>query len=486
MASFPTSVKSFSAKQNGNLLYAVTVNDLQDEVAAIETAILTGTHIVGGFLSCVAGESLAVRDLVYVHPNEANKINPPGRTAGRVYRVTNTDVYYRFLRNPEALIAGFVVTGSNAAGGVVVQTEGRVTGFTGLTVGAIYYALDTAGAIGTESALVWGARKIPVGIAISTTELFVNPNTGAAFASGFVGPATYGYAMGGHSGAVVATTDRITFSTSGTAASTVSNLTTIRAYAAGVSDTSTYGYAMGGYSSAYVATTDRITFSTSVTAASTVSNLSVARGYAAGVSDGVTYGYAMGGYTGADFTTTDRITFSTSTTAASTVSNLSVARDSSAGVSDGVTYGYAMGGYTGGVVATTDRITFSTSVTAASTVSNLSQARYGAAGVSDGVTYGYAMGGYTGARVTTTDRITFSTSVTAASTVSNLSVARDYAAGVSDGTTYGYAMGGRSSSGAALATTDRITFSTSTTAASTVSNLSGIRYSAAGVSDGAV
>ena len=98
--------------------------------------------------------------------------------------------------------------------------------------------------------------------------------------------AVFGYAMGGDTNAVVSTTDRITFSTSATAASTVSNLSSARGYAAGVSDGSVYGYAMGGYTGANVSTTDRITFSTSVTAASTVSNLSGIRGYAAGLSDG--------------------------------------------------------------------------------------------------------------------------------------------------------------------------------------------------------
>jgi hypothetical protein len=93
--------------------------------------------------------------------------------------------------------------------------------------------------------------------------------------------------MGGNSGAYVTTTDRITFTTSATAASTVSNLSQARYGPVGVSDGSVYGYAMGGYTvSAYVITADRITFSTSVTAASTVSNLSQARYAAAGVSDG--------------------------------------------------------------------------------------------------------------------------------------------------------------------------------------------------------
>jgi hypothetical protein len=63
----------------------------------------------------------------------------------------------------------------------------------------------------------------------------------------------------------------------------------------------------------------------------------------------------------------------------------------------------------------------------------VSQARRGLVGVSDGSVYGYALGGYTGAYVATTDRITFSTSVTAASTVSNLTGVRAEVAGLSDG-----------------------------------------------------
>ena len=227
-------------------------------------------------------------------------------------------------------------------------------------------------------------HPIPLGMAISATQLLINTGIKRETEQTENVGAIYGYAMGGDTGATVATTDRITFSTSVTAASTVSNLTAARGYAAGVSDGSVYGYAMGGYTTDNVATTDRITFSTSVTAASTVSNLSSARYSPAGVSDGSIYGYAMGGYTSAFVATTDRITFSTSVTAASTVSNLSVARRYIAGVSDGSVYGYAMGGVSSAYVATTDRITFSTSVTAASTVSNLSVARYAAAGLSDG------------------------------------------------------------------------------------------------------
>ena len=485
-ASYPSSVKSFSAKADGDLIVVTFVTDLEAEVVAIETALLgtftlgntsiSGTTVTsrGLAVSLVAGETVSARDVVYVAPTLT------AGTAGRVYQM-DADV---LVKGTQSFFVGFATAAASAAANVVIQLSGVVSGFSGLTAGAIYYASGTAGAITLTKPL----HPFPVGMAISATELVINTGNRRETEQSENASAVYGYAMGGDSplNTWIATSDRITFSTSVTAASTISNLSGVRGLAAGISDGTIYGYAMGGYTGGNVATTDRIIFSTSITAASTISNLSTTRRSAAGVSDGAVYGYAMGGNSGAGAFSviTDRITFSTSITVASTVSNLSLARQDAAGVSDGSIYGYAMGGNSASYTAVADRITFSTSVTAASTVSNLSQARLRAAGVSDGAVYGYAMGGNTGAAVATTDRITFSTSVTAASTVSNLSQARAIAAGVSDGSLYGYAMGG--STGVVVATTDRITFSTSVTAASTVSNLSGVRASAAGVSDGAV
>lgn len=305
------------------------------------------------------------------------------------------------------------------------------------------------------------------------------------------GPAVpvYGYALGGDTGARVVTGNRLTFSTSATAAVTTTNLSQARRMAASMSDTEVYGYALGGFSTAVSAVGDRITFSTSTTAAVAGSNLSQARSGAAGFSDGQTYGYALGGGTDVNGVTAvntgDRLTFSTSATAALTTVNLSAARHSPAGVSDGAVYGYAMGGLTASTYsAVTDRVAFATSVLGASTIANLSLARNELTGVSDGAVYGYAMGGTSAARTATTNRITFSTGVTAASTISNLSAARSEPAGVSDGILYGYALGG--DTGAFVTTTDRINFTSSITAASTVSNLSQARGSAAGISDGAV
>ena len=323
--------------------------------------------------------------------------------------------------------------------------------------------------------------------------------TGAGAGASTAPPAgaTYGYFSGGMTGAFgssteTAVTDRITFSTSTTAAQTTADLSVARSRPAGLSDKSTYGYILGGSTAgdgigALTAMTDRITFSTSTTAANTASDLSAAKYDMSGLSDGSTYGYVAGGRTNPSaVATADRITFSTGTTAANTASNLSMARYRAASVSDGSTYGYWVGGSTDGFnyFDTADRITFSTGATAARTTADLSTARYSPAGLSDGSTYGYVAGGRSSTEVTLTDRITFSTSATAANTTSNLSGAKRYHAANSDGSAYGYWGGGYS--GGALSTADKITFSTGATAAQTTANLSTVRWGLTGYADGAI
>jgi hypothetical protein len=253
----------------------------------------------------------------------------------------------------------------------------------------------------------------------------------------------YGYFAGGNNGARTAIADRMVLSTGTTAANTVSNLSTVRQFLGGVSGRTptgtTYGYFVGGDSGAVVATADRITFSTGVTAANTVSNLSQARTYPCGLGDSFANGYFAGGVSGGStyVATTDKLVFSTGVTSANTASNLSAGRSNPASISNGTTFGYWLGGTTTGTafVATTDRITFSTGVTAANTVSNLSVARDALAGVSDGATYGYAAGGHTAASTpgANADRIVFSTGVTAANTVSNLSATKSDLTGLSEG-----------------------------------------------------
>ena len=365
-----------------------------------------------------------------------------------------------------------------------------------LTVGANVSINSSACGVGSGR-IVAGGITLPsnFGVSSNTTNLLENRN-GQLFFNGrrvdvvneySTAPAVYGYVLGGSSGASVTTADRITFSTSVTAAYTAANLTTARNGAHGVSDTSIYGYVVGG---GYTNTAERITFSTGATAASTTTNASVNHYLGAEVSDSVSYGYIMGGESGNSLyiTTADRITFSTSTSAASAASNLSLARAYFAGsISDATVYGYMMGGSTNSgtsAVNTTDRITFSTAATVAYTAGNLNVVRYGSAALSDGVIYGYVAGGYTGALVVTAERLTFTTSVFSASTASNLTVARYLSSSVSDGAVYGYWSG---DGNGYKSSTDRITFSTSATAAYTAANLSQARgYKPVGISDGAV
>ena len=458
-------------KLQGALFGNVTATSLTSNAVTASNTVTSQIYAV----SLTAGETLAALDVVYLEPTLTQG------TAGRVYKM-DADV---LIKSTQAMFVGFALAAASAAANVSVQISGIVSGFTGLTTGAMYYASSTAGAITATKPL----HPLPVGIAISTTQLLINTRKREQEESENVS-AVYGYAMGGNTGATVTSVEKLTFSTGIFSSSSVSAISVARE-SRGLSDTSIYGYAVAGYDGAsYISTTDRIAFSTGATAASSISAPSSTQAWTQNFSDGSIYGYVLGGVSSSGSQYINvlgfRLTFATSITAASTASNLSLARYSGAGISDASVYGYALGGWTGSSPpsSVTDRTTFSTSTTAASTVSNLSQGRYFVSGLSDGAVYGYAAGGYTTAVVATGDRITFSTGVTAASTGNNLSAARYDTTTFSDGNTYGYSAGGYST--ARMTTTDRTTFATSTTAAYTTGNMLTARNSAAGLSDGAV
>ena len=67
---------------------------------------------------------------------------------------------------------GFAVTNALNGETVLVQTDGVVRGFTGLTQGSEYFVQDTAGTIGTSV----GTSEVSVGSAISTTEILIATN----------------------------------------------------------------------------------------------------------------------------------------------------------------------------------------------------------------------------------------------------------------------------------------------------------------------
>jgi len=100
--------------------------------------------------------------------------------------------------------------------------------------------------------------------------------------------------------------------------------------------------------------------------------------------------------------------------------------------------------------------------------------------------YGYVSGGTTGAFVATTDRIVFATSITAVNTVSNLSSVRNEHSGLSDTVNYGYIAGGYTTGTTNENSVNRMTFSTGIYASYTASLLSLARRSTGALSDGSL
>ena len=128
------------------------------------TSVATSTQPTGfkGIFSLVSGMTIT--------PAGVPQAVTLATSSGRVYLVdgnvsTTTDFY------------GFALTSAVAGGAIQVQTTGVVTGFSGLTPGSRYYVQDTGtgGTIGTSV----GTAEVYVGIAISATEIALDPNGSA-------------------------------------------------------------------------------------------------------------------------------------------------------------------------------------------------------------------------------------------------------------------------------------------------------------------
>jgi hypothetical protein len=85
MAQFPTSAKTFTSKSNGQVIDAAHVQDLQDEVAAIEDGYLNGTARLNAGASTLA--SLVVTGNLTV--NGTASIASP---SARVFNSSNTQI----------------------------------------------------------------------------------------------------------------------------------------------------------------------------------------------------------------------------------------------------------------------------------------------------------------------------------------------------------------------------------------------------------
>lgn len=92
-----------------------------------------------------------------------------------VYFNNSDDEFYACDGNDQAKIdfIGFATSNGTDGNPLNVQFNRIVGGFSGLTVGERYWVQDTVGTIGTTR----GTYEISVGIAVSTTEIFIDKLT---------------------------------------------------------------------------------------------------------------------------------------------------------------------------------------------------------------------------------------------------------------------------------------------------------------------
>jgi hypothetical protein len=178
---------------NGSIVTPVRLDAKQDTRANLETYALTATNgqIVfatdekqlfqvvdgelvsiggAGIIKILAGEDLAINDLVYISSGTGND---SGRTAGRVYKVDASN-------DDRVDVVGFVTKVVTAGNISEVQVSGLMKGFSGLTAGKLYYASVTPGSISLTPPSVNAQWIIAVALATSATEITINPVASAA------------------------------------------------------------------------------------------------------------------------------------------------------------------------------------------------------------------------------------------------------------------------------------------------------------------
>jgi hypothetical protein len=252
----------------------------------------------------------------------------------------------------------------------------------------------------------------------------------------------------------------------------------------GLGPTPDNGYWGGGEPAYGSAVMEKVTFPTGTTALIPGANLSAAR-YLLAAAGNSTNGYFGGGYTyppSIYLSTMDKVTYSTDTTVRVLTANLTIPRRGLAAT------GNSTAGYFGGgnypSVATMDKVIYSTDTTVATPTANLSGTRYDLAATGN-QTAGYFGGGFTppSTRFSRMDKLTYSSDTTVYTPTANLSIARSgcYATGNS---TNGYVSSGLTPSFYSYVTvTDKITYSSDTTAAVPTANYPNF-YAANGAATG--
>jgi hypothetical protein len=124
-----------------------------------------------GIVKLTAGESISANDQVYISSGTGND---SGRTAGRLYKVDATN-------EDRVDVLGFATKAISSGAVGEVQTSGTLSGFSSLSAGKLYYASSaTPGAISVTPPSLNSQWVISAGLAISSTELLINPVASAS------------------------------------------------------------------------------------------------------------------------------------------------------------------------------------------------------------------------------------------------------------------------------------------------------------------
>lgn len=152
-ATFGTSVNANTNTQSNTSTFIARAGDSGQVVPAGATSIswaVTGTPTIASVMS-VAVAPVTAPSYGYVLKSSSST-------------QTNTAMLNKYQG-----FVGFALNAASAAGSVVVQTDGIVTGLSGLTPTALYYLANTAGTISTTP----GTNTRVIGIALSTTTLLI-------------------------------------------------------------------------------------------------------------------------------------------------------------------------------------------------------------------------------------------------------------------------------------------------------------------------
>jgi hypothetical protein len=167
VASYPENTKGIIEAINACILalggtvvsYPHNTGGIIQALLALETALAaSGSGSTALIIPLTAGEALSSGDAVYL-----------SSSSSKVYKAENDDT------REKATVFGFVNAAVAADGdeaSVVVRGK-VVTSTSSLTVGTAYYLSSTAGAITATAPSTSGDFTVPVGQAISTTEIDV-------------------------------------------------------------------------------------------------------------------------------------------------------------------------------------------------------------------------------------------------------------------------------------------------------------------------